>query len=131
MKIFILKKLKEHFGTCAEELNEQFKDATIELPSSDDLKVFRALKIIFSNELRSQIVFLLAQKELPVCALVAILNKDQTLISHHLSCLKRHKVIIERRVGKFRFYSLNKDLLGDYFRFASQKLNISIPEQSI
>ena len=125
VKIFILKKLRERFGVCANELNERFKGRSVELPTHDDLKIFKALKVIFSNELRAKIVFLLAQEELPVCALVATLDREQTLISHHLTSLKRHNVIVERRIGKFRFYSLNKELLGEYFNVAQNRLRIN------
>ncbi|MCD6484434.1 MAG: helix-turn-helix transcriptional regulator [Candidatus Odinarchaeota archaeon] len=125
MKILILKKLKDRFGVCANELNERFKGCSVELPTHNELRIFKALKVIFSNELRVKIVFLLAQEELPVCALVAILGKEQTLISHHLISLKQHNVVVERRIGKFRFYSLNKELLKEYFNVAQNRLRIN------
>ena len=120
----MLHKLKEKFGVCADDLEDRFKKTFVELPTHEDLRTFKALKTIFSNEIRAKIVYLLAQEELPVCALVAILDKEQTLISHHLACLKRHEAIVERRVGKFRFYSLNKKLLGDYMNIIMKKLKI-------
>lgn len=126
VRIFVLHKVKEKFGTCAEELEDRFKKTSIELPTHEDLKRFKTLKTIFSNELRAKIVYLLAQEELPVCALVALLNKEQTLISHHLACLKRYDAIVERRVGKFRFYTLNKKLLGDCMEVIMKRLEVQM-----
>ncbi len=125
MKIFILNKLKERFGKCARELDERLKGSYVKLPDSKDLEAFKALKSVFSNDLRSKIVYLLAQQELPVCALVAILDKDQTLISHHLTYLKKHEIIRERRIGKFRFYSLNKELINEHINLVSKRLGLS------
>ena len=113
MEIDLLEKLRETFGYCAEELSKRYEGTRVRLLSKEELEKVHLLRVAFSNEIRAQIVYLLSQEELPVCTLVATLNKDQTLISHHLARLKKLNIIIENRQGKFRFYKLNKTLIKD------------------
>ena len=90
-------------------------------------EVFAPQKI-FSNIVRISILSLLAQASLPVCALVAILGRDQTLISHNLTALKRMGIIHEKRVKKYKIYSLDEEKIRELFEDICLFLNIGKDE---
>jgi len=53
---------------------------------------------------------LLDKKELSVCQLMGIIVASQPLISRNLSLLNKGGFLGERKDGKLRFYSINKNL---------------------
>ena len=67
----------------------------------DDLAVFKA----FSDGTRLRILFLLAEGELCVCELVAVLDMPQGKMSRHLSVLKHAGLVSDRRDGVWIYYS--------------------------
>ncbi len=67
-----------------------------------DLAVFKA----FSDETRLRILFLLAERELCVCEIVAVLGMQQGKISRHLAVLKHAELVSDRRDGTWIYYSL-------------------------
>jgi len=85
-------------------LNEE-----IVIPSSLD-SIANFLKAL-SNNTRLKILYLLAKYQLPVCLIAAILNKDQTLISHHLKTLKEYGLVKEFASGKFKYYVTDKNMI--------------------
>ena len=73
-----------------------------------DLDVFRA----FSDETRLRILFLLAERELCVCEVVAVLEMPQGKISRHLAVMKRAGLLSVRRDSTWIYYSLRKPEAG-------------------
>lgn len=69
-----------------------------------DLSVFKAC----SDETRLRILFLLAQRELCVCELEAVLEMPQGKISRHLAVLKHAGLVSNRRDGTWIYYSLRE-----------------------
>ena len=67
-----------------------------------DLAIFKAC----SDATRLRILFLLAERELCVCELVAVLEMAQGKISRHLAVLKQADLVNDRRDGTWIFYSL-------------------------
>jgi len=67
-----------------------------------DLAVFRAL----GDETRLRTLFLLAERELCVCELVAVLEMPQGKVSRHLAQLKQAGMVSDRREGTWIYYSL-------------------------
>ena len=67
-------------------------------------KIFQAL----SDETRLRIFSLLLHEELCVCELIAILNMEQSRISHGLRILKEADLVGSHRVGKWKIYSIFK-----------------------
>lgn len=104
------KRFEDH---CEKFVRSILSGAKIKKPDEHLIDNVVKLKNIFSNPTRVAIIFLLSQQPLPVCALVAILGKDQTLISHNLSVLKQIGIIEEKKEGKFRIYFLQKQKLID------------------
>ncbi len=60
---------------------------------------------------RLDIVKLLSKKSLCVCEIEKKIGKYQNLVSHHLSVLKKLKIIENCRCGKKNYYSLDKQAL--------------------
>ncbi|AAY81016.1 ArsR/SmtB family transcription factor [Sulfolobus acidocaldarius] len=54
----------------------------------------------------SIVLFLLEKEEVTVDEISRTLNKSQSLISHHLACLRNCGIVKVRREGKFSYYSL-------------------------
>ncbi|OGR04917.1 MAG: ArsR family transcriptional regulator [Deltaproteobacteria bacterium RIFOXYD12_FULL_50_9] len=68
-------------------------------------KIFKAL----ADETRLRIMALLANGELCVCDLMAVLNLPQSTVSRHLSYLKNTGWVLDRRQGTWMHYRLNRE----------------------
>jgi ArsR family transcriptional regulator len=67
-------------------------------------RMFRA----FADETRLRILHLLSKGELCVCDLMSVLGAPQSKVSRHLGYLKRAGLVLDRREGQWRHYSLAK-----------------------
>ncbi|MCX6751398.1 MAG: metalloregulator ArsR/SmtB family transcription factor [Candidatus Nomurabacteria bacterium] len=61
-----------------------------------------------SDNTRLNIVLFIASGEKCVCEIFKYLKLPQNLISHHLAVLRKNKLIINRKEGKWVHYSLNR-----------------------
>jgi ArsR family transcriptional regulator len=68
-------------------------------------KIFKAL----ADETRLRIMTLLANGELCVCDLMAVLALPQSTVSRHLSYLKNTGWVLDRRQGTWMHYRLNEE----------------------
>ena len=75
-----------------------------------DLPAF--LKLV-ADPNRLRIMALLAHGERCVCDLEGALGLPQNLVSHHLSVLKRHGLVLDRRDGKWVYYRVEPQTLGE------------------
>lgn len=87
----------------------------------DVLNFYKAL----SDETRLKILKMLEKGELCVCDIVYALNTVQPKISFHLSILKQAGIIVDRKEGKWSYYSLKEDDLFKRFIFLSTIEKIS------
>lgn len=71
----------------------------------DTATIFKAL----GDEVRLEIVRLLAGKELCVCTIMDAFAKSQPTISHHLKVLKYAGIVEDTRDGKWIYYRLAPD----------------------
>ncbi|TLQ03357.1 winged helix-turn-helix transcriptional regulator [Pediococcus stilesii] len=62
---------------------------------------------LLKNPVRLQILHILSQKSLRVSDIVELLNLDQSLISHHLSELRKYQLVSTKRDGKSIYYELD------------------------
>jgi len=76
-------------------------------------EVFHAL----SDETRLEIVAMLAGGERCVCDLMGELDAAQSRLSFHLKVLKDAGLVLDRRDGRWVYYSLNKDSLDEAMGF--------------
>ena len=72
-------------------------------------RVFHAL----SDETRLEIVAMLAGGERCVCDLMDAMDAAQSRLSFHLKVLKDAGIVLDRRDGRWVYYSLNKESLDD------------------
>ena len=72
-------------------------------------KFFRLL----GDENKFKIISELKNGEKCVCVIYKALGLDQTLVSHHLSALKKAGLIDGRKSGKWVYYSLNKECFDE------------------
>ena len=63
------------------------------------------------NEVRLQLLFLLANEQLCVCDLADVLKMNISAVSQHLRKLKDGGMVTARKVGQTVFYSLNAEHL--------------------
>ncbi|MBQ7236487.1 MAG: helix-turn-helix transcriptional regulator [Clostridia bacterium] len=76
----------------------------------DDLVCFFS---IFSDYTRLRMISALAISEMCVSDISALLNLNQTTVSHQLRLLKNLNAVTTRRQGKVVFYSLRNEVLND------------------
>ena len=65
-------------------------------------RLFRA----FADETRLRILHLLTKGEICVCDIMAVLRIPQPKVSRHLAYLKRAGLVVDRKDGLWRHYSL-------------------------
>lgn len=84
----------------------------------DDLTAIRLAEIFkaLSDPTRVRIVSLLADAELCVCDLAAVLGMSQSAVSHQLRSLRDLRLVRWRREGRQIFYTLDDEHVADLFR---------------
>ena len=75
-------------------------------------ELFRAL----AEPTRLRLLLLLCEGEICVCHLVGTLELSQPLISKHLSALRRAGLVLSRKEGLWRHYSLAAATRGSHAR---------------
>ncbi len=78
-------------------------------PNERAERAFRAL----GDEKRLRIVELLSEGAQCVCDLAVKVGAKQPLLSFHLKCLREAGLVVATRRGKWIYYSLNEELLGE------------------
>lgn len=74
------------------------------VPSDDSLKVLALFFDAFSDKTRLKILSALAISDMCVSDMSALLNINQTTLSHQLGKLRASNVVDYRRQGKVSFY---------------------------
>jgi len=64
---------------------------------------------VFGDSTRVKILHVLFQSEMCVCDIAALLNMNQSAISHQLRVLKGARLVKNRREGKVVYYSLDDE----------------------
>ena len=93
---------------CGEECihEEIVEKVDQELPCDEILYDLAELFKIFGDTARIKILYVLAEDEMCVCDIAAVLGMNQSAISHQLRILKQSRLVKFRRDGKSVFYSL-------------------------
>lgn len=91
------------FLSVHEDVVAQVKKA---LPDGACLSDMAELFKLFGDPTRLKILICLAQHELCVCDLAALIGMTQSAVSHQLRLLKQGRLVRNRREGKSVFYSL-------------------------
>ena len=72
-----------------------------------------------ADETRLQIIDRLRAGEQCVCDLTGLLETGQSRLSFHLKTLKDADIVIDRKQGRWVYYSLNPEVLADMAQFLS------------
>lgn len=70
---------------------------------------------VFGDSTRVKILHALFESEMCVCDIAAILNMNQSAISHQLRVLKSSRLVKNRRDGKVVYYSLDDEHVKQIF----------------
>ncbi|AKL96960.1 transcriptional regulator, ArsR family [Clostridium aceticum] len=87
-----------------EEDVKQVKEKMLEDTVLNDMAEFFK---VFGDVTRIKILSALFQKEMCVCDIAAVLDMNQSAISHQLRLLKSRRLVKFRREGKVIYYSLD------------------------
>ena len=77
-------------------------------------KLAQTFKVL-GDPTRTQILYALAQDELCVCDIAALLGKTPSAISHQLRVLRNLDLVKYRKDGKIAYYSLNDAHIRNLF----------------
>jgi ArsR family transcriptional regulator len=73
-----------------------------------------------ANEARLKIVHRLAEGECSVGQLTGVIGLDQSTVSKHLSLLRAHGIVRDRRDGNIVYYELLTPCVLNFFSCATQ-----------
>jgi DNA-binding transcriptional ArsR family regulator len=96
---------------------------TINLPFQAISDVFEAI----SSPIRIQILLAIGTEEACVCHLENVLNLRQAFISQHLMVLREAGLVIDRREGRFIYYSLRDPALLDLLQTTARMQKLDVP----
>ena len=83
------------------------------MPTDEALFDVSDLFKMFADSTRIKIISALVNEEMCVCDIAALLNMNQSAISHQLRSLRQTKLVKYRREGKVVYYSLDDDHVRD------------------
>lgn len=73
---------------------------------------------LLASPTRLRIVEALADRELCVCDLAAVVGASQSTVSHHLRQLRQMRIVRYRKEGRMAYYHLDDDHVATLFRTA-------------
>lgn len=98
--------------------NKNDENCSLRISVGDLLKDVPSDEVILNNyeilksladPTRLKIVYLLKERELCVCEILAALNKSQSTVSHHLNILKKEGILSQRKKGVWIYYKLSNN----------------------
>lgn len=95
--------------------NENIDEIKNKMPNEEVLYDVAELFKVFGDSTRIRIICALFESEMCVLDLAALLEMNQSAISHQLRILKNAHLVKFRREGKMIFYSLDDDHVKQIF----------------
>lgn len=95
-----------------EEIIRMVKDR---MPEEEKLYDLAELFKVFGDSTRIKILWALAESDMCVCDIAALLNMTQSAISHQLRILKQARLVKFRKDGKIVYYSLDDSHVKQIF----------------
>ncbi len=65
---------------------------------------------VLADETRLKIIMMLSKQDMCVCEIMEELAMSQPAVSHHLRVLKKSKIVLDDKDGRWVFYSINKKI---------------------
>lgn len=102
---------KDSNGTCSAHIVHEDVVALVKkkMPLYDERFELASFFKVFSDPTRISILCALAEAEMCVCDICALLNMKQPAVSHQLKTLKQARIVRFRREGKSVYYTLDDD----------------------
>lgn len=96
-------------GVCeVEAVNEAAVEAALGARSADeDVDRLAEMFGILGSPTRLRVLEALAERELCVCDLAAVVGVSQSAVSHHLRLLRQLRMVSFRKEGRMAYYRLN------------------------
>ena len=101
-----------------EKPNDKLQSIREKLQSEEEYSEMSLLFSMYADSTRLKILNALFVEELCVTELVELLEMSQTVISHHLSTLKKTKLVRSRKKGKNVYYSLDDEHIKQIYEMA-------------
>lgn len=77
---------------------------------------------VFANSNRMRIIESLQDGPKNVSQIVNATNVEQTYVSHSLKKLESNKIVLSTRKGKYKIYSLNKEMIAPLFKILQSNI---------
>ncbi len=97
--------------SCADQ--EKVQRLISSLPLDDEIEESYDILRALADPTRLKILYLLKNGELFACEIIESMDKSQSTISHHLNILRKEKIIIGRKEGKWVHYKLKNPEIID------------------
>jgi ArsR family transcriptional regulator, lead/cadmium/zinc/bismuth-responsive transcriptional repressor len=105
-------------GTCEQHTIDEDRVALVRerMRSDEDFLTLAELFAAMGDPTRVRIVYALAQRELCVCDLAAVLGLSVSAVSHQLRLLRGLRLVKYRREGRLAYYSLDDEHVDTLLR---------------
>jgi ArsR family transcriptional regulator, lead/cadmium/zinc/bismuth-responsive transcriptional repressor len=105
-------------GTCGQHAIHQDRVALVreQMRSEEDFLRLAELFAAMGDPTRVRLIYALAQRELCVCDLAAVLGLSVSAVSHQLRLLRSLRLVKYRREGRLAYYSLDDDHVDTLLR---------------
>ncbi len=90
------------------------------MPADREMEALAVLFKVMGDQTRMRIACALAEGELCVCDIAALLGMTKSAISHQLGTLRDAKLVRFRRDGRNVYYSLDDEHVADILRIARE-----------
>lgn len=101
--------------TCTIIHEEVVNKVRVQMPQEEILYDLAELFKVFGDTTRIKIICALFESEMCVCDIAALLNMNQSAISHQLRVLKQTRLVKHRKDGKVVYYSLDDEHIKQIF----------------
>ncbi len=113
---------KAKIETCKTEIvdYEKVERVQSQIPGNQDVTELSETFKVLSDPTRLKIVLALANEEMCVCDLAALIDVSVSAISHQLRLLRNMRLVSHRKEGKMVYYRLDDDHVENLIREASK-----------
>lgn len=87
------------------------------LTEEKTIKLTKFFKVL-GDETRVKILSLLFQRSCTVNEISAAINMEHSAVSHQLRVLKKHRLVKNKKLGRYQLYSLDDDHVVNIFKMA-------------
>ncbi len=116
---------RDHIENCSCQVihEEIVNKVRLLMPEEEKLYDLAELFKVFGDTTRIKILCALFESEMCVCDISALLNMNQSAISHQLRVLKQARLVKYRKQGKVVYYSLDDDHVKQLFEVGLMHVN--------